>query len=81
MVVGKDDGLSDSCPALSVQFSLGKNRWRKRSSRKQKLTVTAFFLPRSVQSHTVAGSAEWGIKPSQFFWHIWGADLYELSVA
>lgn len=24
MVVGKDDGLSDSCPALSVQFSLEK---------------------------------------------------------
>ncbi len=24
MVVGKDDGLSDSCPALSVQFFPGK---------------------------------------------------------
>lgn len=79
MVAGKDDGLSDSCPALSVQFFPGKNRWRKRSSRKQKLTVSSDFFPRSVQSQTVAGSAGGGIKPSQFFWHIWGADLYELS--
>ncbi|MFP1497044.1 TDP-N-acetylfucosamine:lipid II N-acetylfucosaminyltransferase [Escherichia coli] len=42
MVVGKDNGLSDSCPALLFcNFSLGKKRWRKRSSRKQKLTVSS----------------------------------------
>ncbi len=53
MVVGKDDGLSDSCPALSVQFFLGKNRWRKRSSRKQKLTVSSVFSSTvsSIQSY------------------------------
>lgn len=79
MVAGKDDGLSDSCLALSVQFSLGKNRWRKRSSRKQKLTVSSDFFHGQFNPKLWLALLSGGIKPSQFFWHIWGADLYELS--
>ena len=37
MVVGKDDGLSDSCPALSVQFFPGKK------SRTKKLYCSYLF--------------------------------------
>ena len=43
MVVGKDDGLSDSCPALSVQFFPGKKSLAEAVIAKQKLTVSSFF--------------------------------------
>lgn len=43
MVVGKDDGLSDSCPALSVQFFPGKKSLAEAVMRKQKLTVSSDF--------------------------------------
>lgn len=79
MVAGKDDGLSDSCLALSVQFFPGKKSLAEAVIAKAKANRQQRFFPRSVQSQTVAGSAGGGIKPSQFFWHIWGADLYELS--
>lgn len=59
MVAGKDDGLSDSCPALSVQFFPGKKSLAEAVIAKAKANRQQRFFPRSVQSHTVAGSAEW----------------------
>lgn len=43
MVVGKDDGLSDSCPTLSVQFFPGKKSLAEAVIAKAKLTVSSVF--------------------------------------
>ncbi|XPE51703.1 TDP-N-acetylfucosamine:lipid II N-acetylfucosaminyltransferase [Shigella flexneri] len=59
MVVGKDDGLSDSCPALYVQIFPGEKIAGGSGHRESKANRQQHFLPRSVGSHTLAGSAEW----------------------
>lgn len=53
MVAGKDDGLSDSCPALTIRFLQTKNHWLKRLSRKRKLTVNSGFssMASSIQNY------------------------------
>ncbi|MCW0135178.1 TDP-N-acetylfucosamine:lipid II N-acetylfucosaminyltransferase [Escherichia coli] len=50
MVVGKDDGLSDSCPALSVQFSLekiagGSGHRESKANRQQRFSSTVSSIP------------------------------------
>ena len=42
MVVGKDDGLSDSCPALSVQFFPGKKSLAEAVIAKERERLVAF---------------------------------------
>ncbi len=50
MVVGKDDGLSDSCPALSVQFFPGKiaggsGHRESKANRQQRFSSTVSSIP------------------------------------
>lgn len=53
VAAGKDDGLSDSCPALTIRFFADKNHWLKRLSRKRKLTVNSGFssMASSIQNY------------------------------
>ena len=50
MVVGKDDGLSDSCPALSVQFFPGKKIPGRSGHRKGELTIASSDFSSTVSS-------------------------------
>lgn len=81
MVVGKDDGLSDSCPALSVQFFLEKSLAeaviaKAKANRQQRFFFHGQFNP-TLWLALLSG----GIKPSQFFWHIWGQTCMSFPVA
>ncbi|POT54567.1 TDP-N-acetylfucosamine:lipid II N-acetylfucosaminyltransferase [Citrobacter amalonaticus] len=80
MVAGQDVGLSESCPALSIDFYDGKKALAGAVIAKAKANRQQRFL-----FHGQFNTALWlallsgGIKSSQFNWHIWGADLYEVS--
>ncbi len=80
MVVGKDDGLSDSCPALSVQFSTEKSL-AEAVIAKAKLTVSNDFFHGQFNPTLWLALLSGGIKPSQFFWHIWGQTCMSFPVA
>ncbi|HBZ76062.1 MAG TPA: 4-alpha-L-fucosyltransferase, partial [Leclercia adecarboxylata] len=80
MVVGKDTGLSAACPALNLTFwpdkaSLAKAVIaRAKANRQQR-----FFFHGQFNTGLWLALLSGGIKPAQFNWHIWGADLYEVS--
>ena len=80
MVVGNDTGLSAACPALNLTFwpdkaSLAKAVIaRAKANRQQR-----FFFHGQFNTGLWLALLSGGIKPAQFNWHIWGADLYEVS--
>ncbi|MDY1038900.1 TDP-N-acetylfucosamine:lipid II N-acetylfucosaminyltransferase [Lelliottia sp. CFBP8978] len=80
MVVGKDNGLSAACPALSLTSWPDKTTLAKAVIARAKANREQRFL-----FHGQFNTGLWlallkgDIKPAQFSWHIWGADLYEVS--
>lgn len=80
MVAGQDKGLSEAFPALTIRFwpdkaSLAKAVVAKaKADRKQR-----FFFHGQFNTGLWLALLSGGIKPSQCSWHIWGADLYEVS--
>lgn len=80
MVVGEDNGLRAACPALSITFFPGKKSLAEAVIARAKADRTQRFF-----FHGQFNTALWlallsgGIKSSQCSWHIWGADLYEVS--
>jgi len=80
MVAGQDNGLRDAFPSLNITFWPNKAELSKavvakaKASREQK-----FFFHGQFNTGLWLALLGGGIKPSQFSWHIWGADLYEVS--
>ncbi len=80
MVVSDDPGLAADYPVLAIERFTTKKALaqavtvRARSDRRQR------FLFHGQFNQALWLALLWGgIKPSQFNWHIWGADLYEVS--
>lgn len=80
MVVSSDDALSASWPALSVTVLPGKKALAKAVIAKARADRTQrFFFHGQFNTTLWIALLTGGIKPSQVSWHIWGADLYEVS--
>ena len=80
MVVGCDNGLSAACPALHITFWPDKAALTKAVVAKAKADRSQrFFFHGQFNTGLWQALLSGGIKPSQFSWHIWGADLYEVS--
>ncbi|XTZ38432.1 TDP-N-acetylfucosamine:lipid II N-acetylfucosaminyltransferase [Salmonella enterica] len=80
MIAGKDDGQSAEYPALTLHFYPGKKALAKEVISKAKANRQQRFF-----FHGQFNFALWlvllsgAIKGEQFYWHAWGADLYEVS--
>lgn len=80
MVVGKENGLGAANPQLSLTF------WESKKALAQAVIAKAksdrsqrFFFHGQFNTGLWLALLLGGIKPEQFNWHIWGADLYEVS--
>ncbi|WP_318368379.1 TDP-N-acetylfucosamine:lipid II N-acetylfucosaminyltransferase [Enterobacter sp.] len=80
MIVGRDDGLSTTFPALRLHFFASKSALAKavvalaKADRGQR-----FFFHGQFNTDLWLALLRGAIKPAQFNWHAWGADLYEVS--
>lgn len=80
IVASEDNGLSEACPALSLTFFPDKAALAKAVIAKAKAhREQRFFFHGQFNTGLWLALLSGGIKPSQFSWHIWGADLYEVS--
>lgn len=80
MVAGQDDGLSAACPALAISFWPDKSALANAVIAKAKANrEQRFFFHGQFNTGLWLALLKGGIKPAQFNWHIWGADLYEVS--
>lgn len=80
MVVSKDESLSAAFPALTIdryddKSSLAKAVIAKAKGNRQQ----RFFFHGQFNTGIWLALLSGGLKPSQMSWHIWGADLYEVS--
>ncbi|MEX9254294.1 TDP-N-acetylfucosamine:lipid II N-acetylfucosaminyltransferase [Pseudenterobacter timonensis] len=80
MVAGADNGLSAACPALSIAFFPDKAQLARAVVAKAKANrARRFFFHGQFNASLWLALLSGGLKPSQVSWHIWGADLYEVS--
>ncbi|PLL18051.1 4-alpha-L-fucosyltransferase, partial [Klebsiella michiganensis] len=82
MVVGDATEICAAYPALSIRCYPGKKLLAKavialaKANRQQR-----FFFHGQFNTGLWLALLSGGIRPAQFNWHIWGADLYENSAS
>lgn len=80
MVAGHDDGISEACPLLSLTFFSDKKALaRAVTARAKGNRAQRFFFHGQFNTGLWLALLSGGIRRDQFNWHIWGADLYEVS--
>ena len=80
MVVGSEQGWREAFPALSLSFYPGKKALAQAVVAKAKANrQQRFFFHGQFNFSLWLALLTGGIRPSQFNWHVWGADLYEVS--
>lgn len=80
MVAGQDKGLNAAFPALSLSFWPDKSALANAVIAKAKANrEQRFFFHGQFNTGLWLALLSGGIRPAQFNWHIWGADLYEVS--
>lgn len=80
MVVGNESELQAAGPNLSLRFFSSKKALATAVIEKAKANrAQRFFFHGQFNTGLWLALLSGGIKPAQFNWHIWGADLYEVS--
>ncbi|WP_312692940.1 TDP-N-acetylfucosamine:lipid II N-acetylfucosaminyltransferase [Kosakonia sp.] len=80
MIVGRDNGQSAEYPALSLHFYPGKKALAQAVIAKAKAQrQQRFFFHGQFNFGIWLALLTGAIRPDQFYWHAWGADLYEVS--
>ncbi len=79
MVAGEDNGFTESCPALSLRFMAVRALAQAVIAKAKANRRQRFFFHGQFNTSLWLALLSGGIKPAQFYWHIWGADLYEVS--
>lgn len=80
MMVGSAAASDVQYPALTLQFFTSKQALAKAVIDKAKANrAQRFFFHGQFNTGLWLALLFGGIKPAQFNWHIWGADLYEIS--
>lgn len=80
MVVSRDDSLPAAFPALAIERYADKSTLAKAVVAKAKADrQQRFFFHGQFNTGIWLALLSGGLKPSQVSWHIWGADLYEVS--
>lgn len=80
MVVSRDAALAATFPSLTVECYPDKATLAKAVvGRAKALREQRFFFHGQFNTGLWLALLSGGIRPAQFNWHIWGADLYEVS--
>ena len=80
MVVSGDEGLAQAFPSLVIDRYNDKSALAKAVVAKAKANrQQRFFFHGQFNTGIWLALLSGGLKPSQVSWHIWGADLYEVS--
>lgn len=80
MLAGQDNGMSDEYPALHLHFYGSKQALAKAVIAKAKADrQQRFFFHGQFNTGIWLALLRGAISRSQFYWHAWGADLYEVS--
>lgn len=80
MVVSGDEGLAKAFPSLEIDRYNDKSALAKAVVAKAKANrQQRFFFHGQFNTGIWLALLSGGLKPSQVSWHIWGADLYEVS--
>jgi dTDP-N-acetylfucosamine:lipid II N-acetylfucosaminyltransferase len=82
MVVSYDSGLAAAWPSLAIEVFPTKKALAQAVTARARRDRRQRFLFHGQFNQALWLALLWGgIKPAQFNWHIWGADLYEVSAS